>query len=738
MVAQIVLFREMMVSFYGNELSLGVMLSVWLFWVGMGSALGNKIAGKRPYPLRKLSFWYLLISVAALITIVLIRSSKQILGTAPAEIVGFLPMLLFCFMVMSFLCLVLGIVFVLNSKAWTFDESKTFSVNRVYLWESLGAGLGGFVVTFLLIPNLSNFRITVIFFSLNLLFFAWLLTSGLKRPTRVLVWLTAVTVMVVFPATKLDNSLDHYTASQMWRGLPLVYSEDTRYGNISVTKQQEQITFYQNGLMLFSYPDDFSAEEAVHFALLEHPHPRSLLLIGGGVGGALSQALKYDSLKIDYVEIDPQLIKTGEAFLPEAESRSLRNSRAKIQLLDGRLFVKRSFKAEDKKSYDVIILNLPDPYTAQLNRFYTLEFFGMIRAILNEEGVFSFRISSAENYISQELSLYLSSLYQTLKSSFEEVKILPGSNNIFLASKKKGMLFDDWQTMVNRLKQRGISTRFMNEGFLEERLSPLRVAFLKGAFPHDAGRINYDLKPICYFYNSILWSKQFRSLEKQLLFSLSRIHSGWFLGTTIFLSSLAFLLCILLGSRGSNLALGAIFVAGFTSIFVEIIVVLSFQIFYGYIYSMIGLIFTLFMLGLVSGAWIIQKMAQKRRGSFKGLVLVQLLQVILVLGLLILIWSSYETYPADVVVMLLLLMFITVSGLLGGMEFTLANHLFLERKTTIKAGSGYSVDLLGASLSSLLASAILIPLLGIPTALIMVLLINLLCLCSLLIPLKTL
>ena len=738
MVAQIVLFREMMVSFYGNELSLGVMLSVWLFWVGMGSALGNKIAGKKAYSLRKLSLWYLSISVATLLTIILIRFSKQILGTAPAEIVGFFPMLLFAFMVMSFLCLILGIAFVLNSKSWAFDESLIFSVNRVYLWESLGAGLGGFLVTFVLIPKFSNFEMVVMLFSLNLLFFVFLLTRDFKRWTKALVWVAVIFVIVGFSASRLNESLDRFSASRMWRDLPLIYSTDTRYGNISVTRQYEQVTFYQNGLMLFSYPDDFSAEEAVHFALLEHPHPRSLLLIGGGVGGGLSQALKYDSLKIDYVEIDPELIKTGEAYLPEEETKSLKNPWVRLHFRDGRLFVKEKLKHKDEKPYDVIILNLPDPSTAQLNRFFTFEFFGMIRSILNEEGVFSFRVSSAENYISRELSQYLSSIHQTLKASFEEVKILPGSNNIFLASKKKDMLFDDWQIMVTRLKQRGISTRFVNENFLPDRLSPLRVAFLKGAFPQKAGRINYDLKPICYFYNSILWSKQFRSLEKPLLLFLSHVHPGWFMGATIFVFSILFLLCLLLGSRASNLALGAIFVAGFTSILVEIIVVLSFQIFYGYIYSMIGLIFTLFMLGLVFGALLIQRIASRKRISFKGLVLVQFLQVIFIFSLLVMIWAFSESSPSDVGVMIFLLLLITVSGLLGGMEFALANHLFLEKRTTLKAGTGYSVDLLGASLSSILASAILIPLLGIPTTLIMVLLINLICLGFLLIPVRSL
>jgi spermidine synthase len=738
MSSQIVLFREMMVSFYGNELSLGVMLSVWLFWEGMGAVWANKIAGKKSYSRRKLSLWFLLISVATLSTIILIRFSKQILGTAPAEIVGFFSMFVFAFIVMSFLCLCLGITFVLNSKSWAFDESIIFSVNRVYLWESLGAGLGGFLVTFILIPNFSNFEMIEMLFALNFLFFAFLLTRDLKRWTKALVWVAVIFVIVGFSASKLDESLDRFSASRMWRSLSLVYSKDTRYGNISVTRQYEQITFYENGLMLFSYPDDFSAEEAVHFALLEHPHPRSLLLIGGGVGGALSQALKYDSLMIDYVEIDPELIRTGEAHLPEEETKSLKNPWVGIHFMDGRLFVKKNLESKDKKLYDVIILNLPDPYTAQLNRFFTFEFFQMIRFILNEKGVFSFRLSSAENYISRELSQYLSSINQTLKSSFEEVKILPGSNNIFLASKKKDTLFDDWQTMVKRLKQRGISTRFVNENFLPDRLSPLRVAFLKDAFPRKTGRTNYDLKPICYFYNSILWSKQFKSLEKPLLLFLSHVRPGWFLGATFFVFSIIFLLCIVFGSRSSNLALAAIFVAGFTSILVEIIVVLSFQIFYGYIYSMIGLIFTLFMLGLVFGAFIIQKMSGQRKISFKGLVLVQFLQVIFILSLLVMIWLFAETSPSDVGIMIFLLLLITISGLLGGMEFTLANHLFLEKRTTLKAGTGYSVDLLGASLSSILASAILIPLLGIPTTLFMILLINLVCLGFLLIPARAL
>jgi spermidine synthase len=756
MTSQIVLFREMMVTFYGNELCFGVMLFVWLFWEGAGAFWGNKVAKSTP---RKLSFCYLAISILALLTIIAVRHSKLILGTAPAEIVGFLPMLLFSFLGLSIFCFLLGLTFVLNSKSWAFDQSLVFLVNRVYLWESVGTGLGGFIATFILIPNISNFQIIVLVFSLNLLLTAFLLTKGSRNISKAIIWTLTFLVIIGFKGLKLDEKIDSFSLNMIWRGLPLIHSEDTKYGNIAVVKKNEQITFYENGLMLFSYPDEFSSEEAVHFALLEHPNPKTLLLIGGGLGGAITQALKYQDLKIDFVELDPKLIKIGETYLPQEEIRSLENPLVKMYFQDGRLFVKermsevRSIGEEKVKpspsqsqsqspsqsQYDVIILNLPDPHTAQLGRFFTFEFFRMIKSILKEGGIFSFRVSSAENYISQELGFYLSSLYRTLKLNFAEVMVLPGSNNVFLASNQKGMLFENWQKFVQRRKERGISTKFVNENFLPNRLSSMRIEYLKNAITSEVSRINYDLKPISYFYNTILWSKQFKSIEKPVFLFLSKIKPFWFICVIALIFVFGFSACFISRSRLPNLALSAIFMAGFTSIFLEIIIVLSFQIFYGYIYSKVGIILTLFMLGLACGAFLIQKRTIQKMTHFKDLILIQLFQVILVSFLLFLVLYFHKISPPEFLVECLLLLVITLSGIIGGMEFTLANHLFLsrqksgsvydrEKKSTERAGTGYSVDLFGSSLSSLLASAILIPLLGIPTALIMILVTNFLCL----------
>ncbi|MFQ6003438.1 MAG: hypothetical protein ACE5KJ_06795, partial [Candidatus Zixiibacteriota bacterium] len=378
---------------------------------------------------------------------------------------------------------------------------------------------------------------------------------------------------------------------------------------------------------------------------------------------------------------------------------------------------------EKVKPYDVIILNLPDPYTAQLGRFFTFEFFKMIRSILDEDGVFSFRVTSAENYISEELGLYLSSLYRTLKLNFPEVIVLPGSNNIFLASNRKGILFESWHELVERLKERKISTRFINENFLPARLSSMRIEYLKDAIyversrtiTSEDSRINYDLKPISYFYNTILWSKQFQSIEKPVFLFLSKIKPFWFIGVIAPIFAFGFFIFSMSRSRLPNLALIAIFMAGFTSIFLEIIIVLSFQIFYGYIYSKVGLILTLFMLGLALGAFLIQKKARQKRINFKSLVLIQLFQVVLVSFLLFSVLYFSQISPPEFLVEGFLLLVIT-----------LLYYIYPVLKSK-RAGSGYSVDLFGSSLSSILSSAILIPLLGIPTTLMMILFINFIC-----------
>lgn len=717
-ISQIIVFRELLSVFYGNELCLGILFCVWLLWVGLGSKLGNIISNSRNFFLKNLSLWYFLLALFSIFTVLGIRYSRIILNILPGEIIGFMPMLGFILVILAPLCLILGMLFVLNSTVWQFNSDDDFLVTRVYLWESLGAGIGGFLCSLILIPFLTNFSIQIWLFIVVFLFSILLLKDLGKR--RIVFFLILLGVLA-FKIGRVDNYLERTSLNKLWRGLPIVKSVDSIYGNLAVLKSAEQISFYENGLILFSYPDEFSSEEAVLYAIVEHPEPKKLLLIGGGVGGTLTQVLKHKSIEIDYVELDPKIIELSKVYLPISEGKSIENNRVRIIHKDGKLFVREKHN-QGKSEYDLIVLNLPDPYNAQLNRFYTKEFFSIVKNLLNGNGVFSFRVSSAENYLNPEQALYVSSIYRTLLSEFKNVIVLPGANNIFLAS-QTAKLTDNWVQIVESLEKKDIQTAFVNEHFLKNRLSEERIEYLHQMINSYKGKINYDLKPISYFYNTVLWSAQLKSFEKPIFIFLSKLNSAWYflLGFLVTFILLFFIHRTKIFLPGFSLF--AMFLAGFTSIAFEIILLLTYQIFYGYIYSQIGIFLTLFMLGLFVGALHISR--RKSKADFKVLTLLQFFQVILIFFFLMLTAYLLKYYFKPEFLGFILGAMIFASGFIGGGLFTSANQIYIEYKGMKKVGTGYAFDLFGSALSSILASAILIPLMGIPLTLWFLFLFNL-------------
>jgi hypothetical protein len=103
------------------------------------------------------------------------------------------------------------------------------------------------------------------------------------------------------------------------------------------------------------------------------------------------------------------------------------------------------------------------------------------------------------------------------------------------------------------------------------------------------------------------------------------------------------------------------------------------------------------------------------------------MQVILPLVLLVLVIIFSKIPIQEFWIESSLLFIMTFCGIIGGLEFTTANHLYLKEVKEKKVGTGYSIDLLASAISSILVSAILIPLLGIAWSLWGLILINFVC-----------
>jgi spermidine synthase len=717
MASQIVFMREFLVVFYGNEISVGIILAGWLIWGAFGSAFLGRLSDRISARIR--IFWacQLCLSVVFPLTLLLLRSSRSFLGMSTGEIMGYYPMLLCAFLVLFLPCSIMGFMFSLACRIYR-DEEKmpAVSIARIYVMEAVGALSGGLLVSYLLIRYMTPSAILLLLSFLNLSASLMMQRYGESFKRKNAVVFATVVLLVLGTGVVLAGGGKWFrdvSLERLWSGFSVLRSKDSVYGNITVTERGQQRSFYENGLHLYTVPDLLSAEEAVHFTMLQAPDPEKVLLIGGGVGGKLKEILKYPVKRVDYVELDPTIIKLAERYLDRTDVTPLKDPRVNIINEDGRFFVKNT---DDR--YDCVIIDLGDPYTAQINRFYTVEFYEELKRIMKDGGIVGFALTSSANYISGELRDYLRSIYLSARSVFQEVIIIPGDTAYFILSNKPGILTDDVGELEKRLEERGIDTSYVRGYYLVDKLSKERIRYAKDAVEEDVKvGLNRDFRPVSYFYSTVFWGTQFDMPAFRKMLRSIKAENIWIASS--FFCLLILLAALAAGARiGKRTALLAIMTTGFAEIIFQIAVILSFQVIYGYVFYKLGVIITSFMVGLALGGWAISRSMGKIRNDM-GLFTWTQLSICLYPLLLPVVFRGLSAAPAGPLSWLganVIFPFLPViSGFIGGVQFPLANKIYLERaeETGRVAGLSYGLDLLGACLGALLAAAILIPVLGI-------------------------
>lgn len=684
---QILLLREFLVQFYGNEVIYGFVLGFWLLWGSIGSLLASKFRlQKKHVPL----LFEITIFLSIFVFIGL-RFIRFFWGKPFGESLGVGSSFLTAFGCCFLLSFPFGLLFFLNVLFLGGD------LTRVYLLESLGACLAGLTVDLGLIPLFTCWQSLAIL-GIFCLFLLSLFSSN-KINLFVLASITIALIMLIvfdFQAQKIAV-----------RPFPLIKSHDSPFGRWQIIKIDEQITLYQDGLATASIPDPAEAEEITHFALLQRPESKKVLLVGGGFSGAIEEVLRYPLTTLDYVEIDPDIIPLIRGLLSPEKGVFFESPRLRIHHLDGRTFLQKT-----KEFFDVVIIAVPEPATAQLNRFYSREFYSLIKNHLSPDGVVSLRVSSAENYQSLSLTRYLKNIYSTFSSVFSNVEIIPGDTNIFLAS--DGQLTIDPEFFVTNLKKYQIETRIIRSQILSARLSPMRVEKLKSRISSSISSLNSDLQPKGYLYFLIYWASQFGLTEAKILEFFTQIPQ-----IILILLPLLLILAIFLpvfSFKGKAALPGLpLIVLGFTSLMAEVLILLWFQIRFGYIYEKIALLIACFMFGLFAGALISQKFSSTET---KTILADQALIIAILVFLLILLPVKIASFVPY--------LFLFLLGTAGGHLFVISNQPMIREGQSY--GLGYGLDLAGSFLGAILGPLLFFPLLGLPKSIISLLILNLGCL----------
>jgi spermidine synthase len=515
----------------------------------------------------------------------------------------------FSFLVMLPFCLISGALFTLFVK--TYSE---FSLNQkapvVYAFEAAGSLAGGLLFTFIFIRIFSTFQILIFISSVCITAALMLVLAFQKNRLKALMLFTGLLLWVIF---NVLINLDHVTKSLTSTDQQIVFQGQTPYGNLLVTKSGDEINFYENGINIYSGRNVLKSEESVHYTMLQHPSPHKVLLLSGGITGIIDELQKYNPKLIDYVELNPALIENAKRFLGFSIAENL-----KLHFSDPRRFVRST-----ATKYDVILINLPAPSTAQLNRFYTIGFFGELKNVLSENAVKS-----------GLLNHYLTSDY------FEKLDL----------SKKNDELF-------------------------------LRLDLQAPA--------NTDFRPVAYFAQISYWLSWYGPGLRNIL-----LTAGMLIVTMIF-----FL----------NTFNKGMFVAGFTASAIEIMVLLAFQVVFGYVYQALAVLIALFMGGLASGAFLSQRIAPKP--NKKHFVCNQLTIGITAILLPVTVFINAHIVVSGIWFTLWFYLIMLLSGMMTGIHFSWATQL-QKRDYPVGAAHAYGADLLGSAGGALLASIVLIPSLG--------------------------
>jgi spermidine synthase len=665
MTAQVVLMRELMVVCSGNEISLGLMLACWLLWTAVGSA-----AAPRRHDARRQLAW--LNAASALLlpaTLPLLRVARILLGATPGEALGPGAVLGISFLALAPLCLASGATFATASRLRQ-------SESGVYLYETLGAVAAAAATTAAFLAPVSGFLMAAVAAWMNLAA-ALYLWRGRNA---------ALGALVALPVALIGgDALDTSTRRLLWTGFEVKAWRDSRYGNLTLTHTPGMSTLYQSGLAALHLPNAAEAEEAVHYALLEHENPRRMLLIGGGLNGSLNEALRHPMLEhADYVELDPELLGLVREQFPEEWNLLASNPRIGIHPDDGRRFLERA-----GAPYDVIIVNLADPQTAQLNRFYTLEFFRLARRKLAPGGVLALQLAVPENYISQEQAELVRTIRNTLLQVFPAVAALPATPVHLLAATPPAALTTDGELLIRRLKARQLDTQYVREYFIPFRINPERVHELETRTrPNPLTATNRDFHPVAYFLYSALWGARYSPIYREAFQILSRFPA-W--GAVVFI-----LAAFALGAALTSPRMSAVAASGFTGMGIEILLLFGFQALYGCVYLELAPIAAGFMAGLAVGAWLVLK--------WRRALPLEVLAAVGVVAAAVL-YRLMPLTPEWLFAGLSL-----AGGMLGGALFAVAGR---EAATP---GRLYAADLAGACLGALVFSAWLVPAFGFGTA----------------------
>jgi spermidine synthase len=391
---------------YNSTYAFTIMLATFLAGIALGSALYAARLDRARRPLRVFAVLELLAGLTFVLSGILFAdllgvSEKLLGGNAVASFADSLRgMFVRAGLVLLVPATFLGATFPVAARICAgVERGVGAAIGRLYGVNTCGAILGSLATGFILIPVLGMRGTLVLLIAINLLCAVVLLLADATAQWQRLGMVAAVAlafggVLYLLPPDLFRRSFAH--------GLPLVFYDEGATDTVGVGEVgPSRIIFYddQRGTAgTHSFAPNFLLG---HLPMLLHPGvPRRILHVCFGVGNSLSAVAAHESVeRVDSVELSPHVLDAAEFFWTNAHV--IRNPRVHSIIDDG-----RNFLMSTRETYDVIVLEPPETFTAGVINLYTREFYADAAARLAPDGVLLQWVPVGEASIEEERMLF--------------------------------------------------------------------------------------------------------------------------------------------------------------------------------------------------------------------------------------------------------------------------------------------------------------------------------------------
>ncbi|HEY0523407.1 MAG TPA: hypothetical protein VGD08_08455 [Stellaceae bacterium] len=160
----------------------------------------------------------------------------------------------------------------------------------------------------------------------------------------------------------------------------------TRFQDVAIieTAEYDKMLVIDGAPQSAEYDEYVYHESLVHPAMAMHPNPRRVLVIGGGEGATIREALRHTTVeRVVMIDIDEELVGLCRRLMPEWHRGAFDDPRLDLRHCDGLAYMRDS-----TDQYDVVIVDVCDEGDDNAAApIYSAKFYASVKARLAPGGI---------------------------------------------------------------------------------------------------------------------------------------------------------------------------------------------------------------------------------------------------------------------------------------------------------------------------------------------------------------